>query len=459
MASAGIARRVARLEAAQGVERLMSMYCYLTAGGRWDEVMELFAQRRPDVSAELADWGVFVGREHIRQVVVDALVRLARANGAAARRLAGDDTKDDRAGLLMENALMTPVIEVSPDATEARGLWMALGAQTERDADGGVRAVWTWVQFSAEFVREDGAWKILHLRVAPRFRTPYEHSWAQTAAAGPVVPSPGLVPPSDLPPTGQRTDYSLTAPAPYDPPAPEPYASDGVDETPAPGEEDLARRLQRLEDVRAVTNLMSLHEYLHVANRNGEEFERCFAHRSDGVAFEPEDWGVWEGEEAIAASYVHGAPPPLPGLVTEHATTTPVVEVAADGLTARGVWISPGHETFPGRPGEPPLALWSWGRYGIDFVKEDGEWRFWHFHIYTTFRTPYGVDWVQAAVDPAHRMFPEGETPPGMPAPTRPVTFNQPYHPGRAPVLQPKPPDSYVTFDPALSYCAPSGPE
>ena len=66
----------------------MSLHCHLTAGGRWNDVMELFAQRRPDVSAEFADWGVFVGREHVREVMVDALVRLARANGAAARRLA-----------------------------------------------------------------------------------------------------------------------------------------------------------------------------------------------------------------------------------------------------------------------------------------------------------------------------------------------------------------------------------
>ena len=432
----------------------MSLHCHLTAGGRWDDLMELFAQRRPDVSAEFADWGVFVGREHVRQVVVDALVRLARANGAAARRLAQDEALDDRAGLLMENALMTPLIQVSPDASEARGLWMALGAQTERDDQGHLLAVWTWVQFSAEFVVEDGGWKILHLRVAPRFRTPFGRSWAQTAAAGPVTPPPGLVPPSDKPSTGLRTDYEIDGVPPYDPPAPEPYPSDGVDETSFPEEHDLSRRLGRLEDVRAVTNLMSLHEYLHVANRNAEEFERCFARSTDGVAFEPEDWGVWEGRDAIKASYVDGAPPPLPGLVTEHATTTGVVEVAADGLTAKGVWISPGHETFP-RPGEAPMALWSWGRYGIDFVKEDGEWKFWHFHIYTTFRAPYGVDWVRAAIDPSHRPFPEGETPPGMPVPTRPVTFNQPYHPDCAPALQPVPPSPYTTFNDTLSYCHP----
>jgi hypothetical protein len=445
-------RRVARLEAATAVERVMSLHCYLTAGGRWDEVMELFAQRRPEVSAEFADWGVFVGHDHVRRVVVDAPVRLARANGAAARRLARNETRDDRAGLLCENALMTPLVQVSPAATAARGLWMVLGATTERDEDGALHAVWTWVQFSAEFVVEEGEWRILHLRVAPRFRTLFRRSWAETAAVGPVKPPPGLVPPSDRPPTGERTDYALDAPPPYDPPAPEPYPSDGVDETIAPGEEDLGRRLVRLEDVRAIVNLMSLHEYLHVANRNGEEFERCFARRTAGVAFEPEDWGVWEGREAIKASYVDGAPPALPGLVTEHATTTGVVEVAADGRTAKGVWISPGHETFPGPEGSP-LALWSWGRYGIDFVKEDGEWKFWHFHIYTTFRTPYGVDWVSAAVDPAHRLFPEGEMPPGMPTPSRPVTFNQPYHPERAPVLQPTPPSPYPTFDEAQSYC------
>jgi len=79
--SSAALRRLRRLEAARAVQRLMSMLQYLTAAGRTDEMMGLFAQARPDVSAELADWGVFVGLERVRETVVEPLVRMAAMNG------------------------------------------------------------------------------------------------------------------------------------------------------------------------------------------------------------------------------------------------------------------------------------------------------------------------------------------------------------------------------------------
>lgn len=453
MGSIALQRRAARLEAVKDIQRLMSMHCYLTAAGRHEELMLLFAQRRPEVSAELADWGVFTGLDRVRDVLVTPLARMAEANGVGVRQN-HPDVADDRAGMLLENALMTPLIRVSADATEAKGLWQVLGAAAGFDPGvGRVTPTWSWVTFAVDFVTEDGEWKILRFRVAPRFRTLFDQSWVETALEGPVKPPPGVVPEPDLPPSyATPTDYSLDRAALLDPPIPAAYPLADADREPVdPADLALAARLQRLEDTHEISNLMAVHEYLHTANRNDEEFANHFAKAAPGLAFEPEDWGVWEGTAAVEACYVDAAPPALPGLVTEHAATTPVIEVSGDGQTAKGVWISPGHETFP-RPGGSPLAHWSWGRYGIDFVKEDGVWKFWHFHIYTTFRTPYHVSWVEAAVDPSRRIFEEGQLPPGMPTPTRAGTFNQEYHPHLSPALQPPPPEPYRTFTDTFSY-------
>ena len=458
MGSIALQRRAARLEAVKEIQRLMSMHCYLTAAGRHEELMLLFAQRRPDVSAELADWGIFTGLDRVREVLVTPLARMAQANGVGVRQQHPDIT-DDRAGMLMENALMTPLVRVSADATEAKGRWQVLGAGTGFDPSvGKTTPTWAWVTFAVDFVTEDGAWKILKFRVAPRFRTLFDKSWVDTAFEGPVKPPPGMVPEPDLPSSSAiPTDYALDRVPVLDPPLPAAYPLTDADREPvATADLTLAARLQRLEDVHEISNLMAVHEYLHTANLNGEEFADYFAQAAAGVAFEPEGWGVWEGREAIKASYVDAAPPPIPGMVTEHAATTPVIEVAQDGKTAKGVWISPGHETFP-RPGSSPLAHWSWGRYGIDFVKEDDVWKFWHFHIYTTFRTPYHVSWVESAVDTSHRLFEEGVMPPGMPMPTRAGTFNQEYHPSLTPVLQPQPPVPYRTFSDTFSYLPAAG--
>ncbi|MFF1257389.1 nuclear transport factor 2 family protein [Streptomyces sp. NPDC058321] len=216
-------------------------------------------------------------------------------------------------------------------------------------------------------------------------------------------------------------------------------------------ETPLEHRVQRLEDHHAITQLMNRRAYLHSAGLHAREIEECWAKETPGVTLEAEDWGVWEGAESIRKAYVDGAPPVVPGMLIEHCVTTGVVEVAGDRRTAKGVWISPGHETLS-RPGERPIPHWSWGRYGVDFVREGEHWKIWHLHIYTTFRTPYDTDWVESSVNrPAH--FPKlGETVPGMHPPDREVTFNQPYSVHKAPALQPEPPKPYDSFDETTSY-------
>lgn len=447
--------RVERLEAARAVKQLFARYQYLAAAGHVEELAELFS-RREDVRAELADWGVFVGPERVRRIVLDPLQVMREHNTAAARESNPDAV--GAAGMLMESAIMTPIVEVSPDASEARAVWMAFGANsTHQPGSDRPDAVWTWVHFHLHLVKEDGAWRILSFRVAPRFKAPYDRSWSAMAAQGaPPIPE-GLVPAPDLPPSSATpSDYAVDRLFTYDPPAPEPWPiEDAADDEQLTAEEtELLRRITALEDRNAIENLMSRHEYLHAGNENGLEFETCFTTRDD-VTFEPEDWGVWEGADAVKDCYVTGAPPPMPGLLTEHATTTSLIEVADDGQTAKGIWISPGHETFP-IPGQVPAAMWSWGRYAIDFVKEGGEWKFWHFHILTTFRTPFETSWVDNALNPAPgSVTPEGETPPGMPVPSRPVTVNLPYRPDRAPQLVPEPPAPFATFADVRSFTDP----
>lgn len=465
----GVSIRLRRIEAVAAVTQLFSRFHHLCAAGEYDKAADLLAQTTPGLSVELADWGVYEGLDHAADALIGSLRRMATVHSAGLRQSRPDlDRGHERAGLLLETALMTPVIHAADDGVTARGLWMGLGAQSGFNPGAGtVEASWVWAQHAVDFVLEDGEWKILHYRVAPRFRCPYSESWVVAAARGPQKPPPGLAPPADGPSTGEATEYSSGLLVPYDPVPPAPYrtfaesASYGPAHLPLPpaGSDpevptsvgpELVRRLQRLEDVHAISNLMGMHEYLHVAGRNGEELDTVFAREAPDSTFEPEDWGTWVGLDSIRACYVDGAPPMMPGLVTEHALTTPVIEVAADGQTAKGVWISPGHETFP-RP-QGGLAHWSWGRYGVDFVKEHGEWKVWHFHIYTTFRTPYEVDWVESAVHrPAHLPEP-GATMPNMRGPDRPVSFNQPYHPDQTPVLQPLPPRPYETWAETWSY-------
>ncbi|KAI9737411.1 MAG: hypothetical protein M1834_009565 [Cirrosporium novae-zelandiae] len=215
----------------------------------------------------------------------------------------------------------------------------------------------------------------------------------------------------------------------------------------------LLRRIQHLEDIHAINNLMGRRAYLHSAGRHDREINELWSHGED-VVFEAEDMGAWTNLSTIKRSYVNGNPFPntTKGLMIEHTLTTPVIEVAEDGQTAKGVWISPGHETFPISEDNTPEAFWSWGRYAVDFRKESGAWKIWRLHVLTTFRTPYGQDWVASSLHRPEHLPKEGEPMESIGGPDRPVSFNQPYHPDNTPKYQPVPPDPYKTWADTFPY-------
>jgi hypothetical protein len=222
-------------------------------------------------------------------------------------------------------------------------------------------------------------------------------------------------------------------------------------------EKTLEARIERLEAIHEVEQVMARRSYYHTAGRHDLELTETWSRNRDDLRLELEDWGLWVGRESVWKAYVESNPfgYPYPGIMSEHTLTTGVIEVAADGQTAKGIWISPGHETIPFDP--QPIAHWCWNRYGVDFIKEDGEWRIWHLHIYTTLRTPYDTDWVESSINrPAH-FPPEGDGMPGMHPPDEPITFNQPYRIDEARELQPFLPEPYETWSDTYGYTDPEG--
>ena len=55
--------------------------------------------------------------------------------------------------------------------------------------------------------------------------------------------------------------------------------------------------------------------------------------------------------------------------------TSPIIEVAFDGQTAKGLWYVFGETTEVYSKG--PKAAWNFGKCAVDFIKEDGQWKIW----------------------------------------------------------------------------------
>lgn len=208
---------------------------------------------------------------------------------------------------------------------------------------------------------------------------------------------------------------------------------------------ELEHEIERLHAVNEIQNLMSKYEYWLTAGL-GTEIAKKFAKKTPGVTAEIWDWGVYDGEGAVSLYGVGHtrAPGDRIGGLTFHTLTTPVIEVARDGKTAKGIWMSPGVETHTIEGKLKPY--WSWCKYGIDFVKEDGEWKFWHTHVYAVFRSPYDKSWVEVpdvyGVD-FHGMWAKrlGRKP------DRPTTRHPIYSTTGKTELVPVPPEPYETWD------------
>jgi hypothetical protein len=223
-------------------------------------------------------------------------------------------------------------------------------------------------------------------------------------------------------------------------------------------EKSLAERIQRLEDVHEISNLVNRYESKLVGGLYDDVVE-MFAQKTPGVRAELINSGVYENAEGIKKLYGKGGVHEMlqgssekgmiPGIMFSQANMHPIIEVAGDGKTAKGLFLTSGHKTVPidGKP----KAFWLWTKRAYDFVKEDGEWKIWHYHVYGVFCCPYDKSWADLEDPDVGMGFNKALLPENL-GPDKPITYHWHYSPTRAMEYIPKAPESYETFDETFSY-------
>jgi len=175
-------------------------------------------------------------------------------------------------------------------------------------------------------------------------------------------------------------------------------------------------KYQRELDLQEIQNVMSRHAYYYSAGQHQRELDELWAMKTPGVCW-GSDEDYWVGADVIQNYYVayfdtfravdlaafiklhpevqnvkenYGA-----GTSMFHTNSTPVIEIAEDGQTAKGIWYSVGQVTQT--PGGTQTPTYMWERYGVDFTKEDGKWKIWHFFVHTDWSAGPGQSWVREA--------------------------------------------------------------
>jgi len=155
-----------------------------------------------------------------------------------------------------------------------------------------------------------------------------------------------------------------------------------------------------------VQNVFSKHAYYHQVGQFCEEMEDLWV-KEDGPNAATCSWnngGRIQNFAEIMANYCTNHYKSLQQTLTElskkvpsvkdipenvgaggeyvmHTQQTPVIEIAGDGKTAKGIWYSIGIGVRPKINDDGTYTKsteWMWEKYAVDFIKEDGKWKIWH---------------------------------------------------------------------------------
>jgi len=246
-----------------------------------------------------------------------------------------------------------------------------------------------------------------------------------------------------------------------------------------------------------VQNTFSKHSYYHACARHVEELADIWV-KEDGPYAATAKWtskmGIIEGIAQIRKFYGDNLTEHLKHLLASiskilpevknvpenlgvgfgyemNFLTTPVIEIAGDGKTAKGLWYSPGVNLLGSIMEDGKTSMrgeWRMTKYGVDFVKEDGKWKIWHIKIFLDNAPPNwyyenGQAVYERAGTPregAHACGTPGkdikEGHPssaisGISVKANPEPY-RPWEPTRPYVIEPRLPEPYYTFSETFSY-------
>ena len=200
----------------------------------------------------------------------------------------------------------------------------------------------------------------------------------------------------------------------------------------------LKHEVFRLNAAREIQNLMGTYTVNHVPKNMHDHIE-LFAMDMPDVSVEIGDRGVYVGPDVLRTLFAKQFAMELKGNMLIHYLASPMIEVAGDGKTAKGVWRSPGIEAVRPPGGAKPVALWSFGAYACDFIYRAGRWKIWHLHWFRTVKSSFADGWVEDL-----SMAFGGPLPGSIGV--RPPTYHNPYTPDAVQDSIPPCPRPYQTW-------------
>ncbi len=376
---------VAAAEDLSALKRLQRAYGYYLDKGMWEDLQAFFTD---DAEANYPA-GVYVGHESLRKHL---FLNVGGRNGAIGL---GNNR-------LYDHMNIQPVVHLDPGGKTAKGRWRAFAMFGSL----GGGATWAEGVYELQYTKVGGVWKISKLDYYSGFGAPYATGWVAPPPAAAGAPSSRarrqLPHPFDRPRDTTCDGFPAACLAPFHYENPGSSLAGGTvwntDSTvaaiKAKGDSkkraaELAHRASLLKAEQDVENLQRIYGY-YIDRAMWDQAADLFA---DSATFESGQQGVYVGKQRIRAYLGTLGPNGLvEGWLNDHIQLQPVVDVAADGKTAR---VRSRELGMTGKIGGQ--GYWSEGIYENTFVNENGVWKFASLHFYPTFITDYDKGWGQDA--------------------------------------------------------------
>ena len=164
------------LQDIEEIKKLQRIYGYYLEHWQWEDIIDLFSDNTESV--ELADLGVFLGKEGVKKCF---------------RR---EKVPPEYLHIMMQ---LSGVVDVDPGGKTAKGRWYGFGLEA-LPIEGVVRPTFSSGIYENEYVKEGWKWKFKKLHWFRIFLTPFEDGWVKT----PVLDIRRHRPKPDRPPTTDK---------------------------------------------------------------------------------------------------------------------------------------------------------------------------------------------------------------------------------------------------------------
>ena len=372
---AGISQQADRIGDYNELRNLQQIYGYYTDKALWDQVVDLFAD---DGSIELGLNGVYAGKAIIRKY----LYSLTGGKPGLGK------------GQLNNHFQLSPVITIASDGQSAKARWRTMIQDGVYGAGSGGN--WGAGTYENEYVKQGGVWKLRTVHLYVKFYAPYEGGWTRASETDSLRYGKSSVKPTH-PTTVAYHPYpaEFTAPFHYDNPAQSAYHL-----LPAPVAPPAATAAKTVADLEAQVRALELKLERLKATDEVENLENTYgfyadksmqdaisALFTDNATLEILGRGVFIGRDRIY-EYMRRLGAPTFGTLFNHMQMQPVIDVAADGNSAK---IRSRLVVMYGL--YEKAAQWGDGIYENVYVKDNGVWKYQNLLGYQTFYTNYNEGW------------------------------------------------------------------